>query len=45
VEVPITFHKRIGDSKGGNVSNFRAAKVGMRMFLGIIFGWKTFGKA
>ena len=45
VEVPVTFHKRVGDSKGGNVSNIRASKVGLRMFLGILFGWKIFGKA
>lgn len=39
VEVPITFFPRVGVSKGGNTSNTRAAKVGMRMMLGILFGW------
>lgn len=40
VECPITFHARVGDSKGGNVSNARAWRVGMRMFLGLSFGWR-----
>lgn len=39
VECPITFHNRIGKSKGGNVNNFRALTVGLRMLRGIIFGW------
>jgi hypothetical protein len=40
VECPVTFHHRVGVSKGGNVSNWRAFKVGMRMILAIIFGWR-----
>ncbi len=40
VECPITFHPRVGVSKGGNVSNRRALRVGMRMMLGLSFGWK-----
>jgi hypothetical protein len=40
VECPITFHERLGVSKGGNVDNFRALKVGCRMMLGIVFDWK-----
>lgn len=44
VECPITFHQRVGVSKGGNVSNRRALKVGMRMILGLIFGWKKADK-
>ena len=40
VECPITFHERVGTSKGGNTSNLRALKVGGRMMIGIIFGWK-----
>ena len=40
VECPITFHPRVGVSKGGNVNNGRALRVGMRMLLGVIFGWK-----
>jgi GT2 family glycosyltransferase len=41
VECPITFHPRVGVSKGGNVSNLRALKVGCRMILGIIAGWRV----
>jgi hypothetical protein len=40
VECPITFHRRIGDSKGGNVSDLRALKVGCRMILSIVVGWR-----
>lgn len=39
VECPITFHPRVGVSKGGNVNNTRALKVGSRMIRGIVFGW------
>ena len=39
LECPITFHNRMGVSKGGNVSNWRALQVGMRMMKGIILGW------
>ena len=40
VECPITFHARVGKSKGGNVDNRRATKVGTAMIWGITFGWK-----
>jgi hypothetical protein len=40
VECPITFHQRAGISKGGNASDWRALKVGGRMMIGIIFGWR-----
>ena len=40
VECPITFHPRVGVSKGGNVNNGRALRVGLRMLFGVIFGWK-----
>lgn len=40
VEAPITFYPRVGFSKGGNVSNWRAVKVGVRMFIGIVFSWR-----
>lgn len=40
VECPITFHPRVGVSKGGNVSNGRAVRVGLRMMAGIIGGWE-----
>jgi hypothetical protein len=39
VECPVTFHARVGVSKGGNVSNLRALKVGLRMIRGIVVGW------
>jgi len=39
VECPVTFHPRVGVSKGGNVNNLRALKVGMRMIWGLTFGW------
>lgn len=40
VECPITFHQRVGVSKGGNIDNLQALKVGCRMLLGIVFNWK-----
>jgi hypothetical protein len=40
VECPITFHPRVGVSKGGNTSNWRALRVGCRMMLGIVLGWR-----
>jgi hypothetical protein len=40
IECPITFHKRIGLSKGGNVNNFIALKLGFRMIKGILFSWR-----
>jgi hypothetical protein len=39
IECPVTFHNRVGESKGGNTSDMRALKVGMRMIAGIVFGW------
>src|SRR5215813_606641 len=35
VECPITFHPRVGVSKGGNVNDFRALRVGFRMIMGL----------
>jgi hypothetical protein len=43
VECPITFHARVGVSKGGNVSNARALRVGVRMIAGLFFGWPAKG--
>jgi hypothetical protein len=40
VECPITFHNRVGISKGGNTNNLRALKVGTRMIQGIVLGWR-----
>jgi hypothetical protein len=39
VECPITFHPRVGVSKGGNTNNRRALLVGLRMIDGLCFGW------
>lgn len=39
VECPVTFHPRVGVSKGGNVNTRRAMAVGLRMMKGILFGW------
>lgn len=39
VECPVTFHPRVGVSKGGNINNFVAFKLGVRMIWGIIFKW------
>jgi glycosyltransferase involved in cell wall biosynthesis len=44
VECPITFHQRVGISKGGNVDNIRALRVGARMIFGIVFGWRLLGE-
>jgi glycosyltransferase involved in cell wall biosynthesis len=40
VECPITFYNRVGVSKGGNVNDIRALKVGLRMIKGILFSWE-----
>ena len=40
VEAPITFHAREGESKGGNVSNSRATRVGLKMLIGLLFSWR-----
>ena len=40
VECPITFHSRVGKSKGGNINNKVALKLGLQMIVGIIFGWR-----
>jgi hypothetical protein len=40
VECPVTFFARVGKSKGGNVDNTRALKVGLRMIAGILMSWR-----
>ena len=40
VECPVTFHQRVGVSKGGNANNSRAFTVGCGMIRGIVFGWR-----
>ena len=42
IECPVTFHQRVGVSKGGNINNFRGFAVGCRMIAGIVFGWRRF---
>jgi hypothetical protein len=42
LECPITFHPRIGISKGGNVNNWRGFTVGARMILGLLSDWKRY---
>ncbi len=40
VECPVTFHPRVGVSKGGNASFRKALTTGLRMMLGLTFGWR-----
>lgn len=40
LECPITFHPRVGLSKGGNVNNWRGFQVGSRMILGLLSDWR-----
>jgi len=42
LECPITFHPRIGVSKGGNVNNWRGLTVGTRMIVGLLSDWKRY---
>lgn len=39
VECPVTFHPRVGESKGGNINNMVAFKLGFKMISGILFRW------
>jgi hypothetical protein len=39
VECPISFFPRVGTSKGGNIDNWRAFRVGVGMIRGLLFGW------
>lgn len=41
VECPVTFHPRVGVSKGGNASFRRALAVGVRMIVGLSLGWRA----
>jgi hypothetical protein len=45
LECPISFQPRVGTSKGGNVSNRVATRLGLRMLYGIFVDWKGFGHA
>lgn len=42
LECPISFYPRVGTSKGGNVNNRIATRLGLRMLLGIFIHWKGF---
>jgi hypothetical protein len=44
LECPITFYPRVGTSKGGNVNNRIATRLGLRMLYGIFVDWKGFGR-
>jgi glycosyltransferase involved in cell wall biosynthesis len=39
IECPITFHPRVGKSKGGNINNKVAFRLGLRMIRGIVWKW------
>jgi len=43
LECPVTFYPRVGTSKGGNVNNRIATRLGLRMLYGIFVNWKGFG--
>jgi hypothetical protein len=42
LECPVSFHPRVGTSKGGNVNNRIATRLGLRMLIGIFIDWKGF---
>jgi glycosyltransferase involved in cell wall biosynthesis len=42
LECPISFHPRVGTSKGGNLNNRVATRLGLRMLFGIFVDWKGF---
>ena len=42
LECPVCFYPRVGTSKGGNVNNRIATRLGLRMLLGIFTDWKGF---
>ena len=42
LECPITFYPRVGTSKGGNVNNRIATRLGLSMLLGIFVDWKGY---
>ena len=42
LECPISFHPRVGTSKGGNVNNRIATRLGLRMLVGIFIDWRGF---
>jgi hypothetical protein len=42
LECPISFHPRVGASKGGNLNNRVATRLGLSMLLGIFADWKGY---
>lgn len=42
LECPISFYPRVGTSKGGNLNNRVATRLGLRMLCGIFTDWKGF---
>jgi Glycosyl transferase family 2 len=40
LECPVCFHPRVGTSKGGNLNNRVATRLGLRMLFGIFADWK-----
>jgi glycosyltransferase involved in cell wall biosynthesis len=42
LECPVTFHARIGVSKGGNINNWRGFTVGTRMIYGLLSDWRRY---
>jgi glycosyltransferase involved in cell wall biosynthesis len=42
LECPITFYPRVGMSKGGNLNNRVATRLGLSMLLGIFANWKGY---
>jgi hypothetical protein len=42
LECPITFYPRVGTSKGGNLNNRVATRLGLSMLLGIFLDWKGY---
>jgi hypothetical protein len=42
LECPVSFHPRVGASKGGNLNNRVATRLGLSMLTGIFSDWKGF---
>jgi glycosyltransferase involved in cell wall biosynthesis len=40
IECPVAFYPRVGTSKGGNVNNRIATRLGLRMLFGIFSDWR-----
>jgi hypothetical protein len=40
IECPVAFYPRVGASKGGNVNNHIATRLGLRMLFGIFADWR-----